>query len=87
MNFKNYELLDIVEEFASSNNLISSEDELSERFDEEVLPYVIECYGEDDEPAINEAFSNWMDSLCKEGELHEEQYNQYEYVGRLSYTG
>ena len=84
MNFNNYDLLEIIEEFADFNKLISSEKELSERFDEEIAPLVIEQYGENDEPAMNEAFNNWSDSLCKDGKIHEEQYNKYEYVGKYS---
>lgn len=79
-----YDLLEIVEAFAADNNMIASEEELSERFDEEVLPHVIEQYGEDDEPAISESFNNWTDMLCKDGDIHEEQYNRYCYVGRLA---
>ncbi len=84
MNFANYDLLEIVEAFAEDNGLISSEEELSARFDDEILPYVIEKYGEDDQPAINEAFNDWTDILCKDGALHDEQYNKYCYVGRLA---
>jgi hypothetical protein len=78
------DLLEMVELYAEDNGLIASEDELSKRFDEEVLPLVVEEYGEDDEPAISEAFNNWTDSLCKDGELHPEQYDKYCYVGRLA---
>ncbi len=77
-------MIDVVELYAEDNNMIASEDELSKRFDEEVLPSVIEQYGEDDEPAINEAFNDWTDSLCTDGEIHQEQYNSYCYVGRLA---
>lgn len=77
-------MLEVVELYAEDNGMIASEDELSKRFDAEVLPSVIEQYGEDDEPAISEAFNNWTDSLCKDGEIHEEQYNSYCYVGRLA---
>jgi len=89
MNWNNTTLLDIVEYYAEENCLIASEEELSKRFDEQILPGIIETYGEKgkaftDTDMINESFNNWSDSLEKEGELHEEQYNKYEYVGRLS---
>lgn len=84
LNFANYDLLEIVEAFAEDNGFISSEAELSERFDEAVLPDVIAQYGEDDQVAINEAFNDWSDMLCKDGDLHDEQYNKYCYVGRLA---
>lgn len=83
-NFHSVDLLEIVEFFAEDNGWIASEEELSARFDDEILPHVIEKYGEDDQPAINEAFNDWTDSLCKDGELHDEQYNKYCYVGRLA---
>lgn len=84
MNWNKIDMLDMVELYAEDNGMIASEDELSKRFDEEVLPSVIEAYGEDDEPAISEAFNNWTDMLCKDGEIHPEQYNSYCYVGRLA---
>jgi len=74
-------LLEMVELYAEEVGAIASEDELSERFDEQVLPAVIDQYGADDEIAISEAFNNWTDSLCKDGEIHPEQYSQYCYVG------
>lgn len=76
--------LEMVELYAEDNDQIASEDELSKRFDEEILPLVLENYSEDDSVAINEAFSDWADSLCKDGEIHPAQYNAYEYVGRLA---
>ena len=78
------DMLEVIELYAEDNNMIASEDELSKRFDEEILPLVVEQYGEDDGPAIAEAFNDWTDSLCKDGEIHELQYNAYCYVGRLS---
>ena len=84
MTFNNHTLLEIVEEFAHDNGLISSEEELSEKFDEEIAPSVVKQYGEDDEPAMNETFNNWSDSLRDEGQIHEEQYNNYCYVGKYS---
>lgn len=83
-HFSKSELLEQVEEYASNNDGIEDEEELSNRFDQEVLPAVIEQYGGDDQPAINEAFNNWTDSLCKEGFIHDLQYDQYCYVGKLA---
>jgi hypothetical protein len=84
INWNRVDLLDMVESYAVDFGGIASEEELSARFDSEVLPDVIEAYGEDDEPAISEAFNNWTDMLCKDGEIHPEQYNSYCYVGRLA---
>ena len=84
-NWNSYDTtLALVEELPTYEGWISSEDELSERFDDEIAPLVIEQYGEDDEPAMSEAFNDWTDSLCKDGEIHEEQYNKYCYVGKYS---
>lgn len=83
-NWLAVDLLDMVELYAEDNGWISSEQELSDRFDAEVLPHVIEQYGEDDSVAISEEFNNWTDMLCKDHEIHEEQYNNYCYVGRLA---
>lgn len=76
--------LEHVEYFAKLSRLIASEQRLSDLFDENVLPYILETYGEDDTVAISEAFNNWSDSLCKDGEIHPLQYSEYCYVGRLA---
>ena len=81
-NYGRMSTLEIVEEWGYYNDLLSSEEEVSERFDAEIAPAVVAKYGEDDTIAMNEAFNNWTDSLCKDGELHELQYENYEYVGR-----
>lgn len=73
--------LETVETLAEEIGAIASEEELSERFDDECAPHVIAQYGEGDEPALNEAFNNWTDALCKDGDLHPLQYNSYSYVG------
>ena len=83
-NFNNTDLLEMVELYATDNKLIDSEERLSELFDESIAPMVIEQYGEGDKPAMRETFNNWTDMLCKDGEIHQEQYNQYCYVGKYS---
>ena len=83
MNNFDVTLLDLVEAYAVDNNLISSEEELSELFDSEIAPMVIEQYGADDLPALREAFNDWTDSLCKDNLLHAEQYACYCYCGEL----
>ncbi len=71
-------LLEIIEELASNydNEVIQDEEQLSERFDE-FFPNL----DENDKPAMRELFNNWTDSLCKGGEMHSEQYDNYCYVG------
>lgn len=83
-HYNDEDLLGMVELYAEEVGTISSEDELSERFDADIAPLIIAQYGEDDQPAMNEGFNNWSDSLCKDGEIHPEQYNQYCYVGEYS---
>lgn len=82
--FNNENLLEMVELYASEISAIDSEEMLSERFDSDILPSVIKQYGADDEVAISEAFNNWSDGLCKDGEIHSQQYAEYCYVGSAS---
>lgn len=81
-------LLEIVEELAEHESQISSEEQLSERFDSMLKESKCGSCGavhiEDDEVALNEAFSNYTDGLVRDGELHLEQYQNYEYVGEFS---
>lgn len=83
-NFKSFEFLEAVELWAADNNLIDSEQALSDLFDDEVVDHVIEQYGVEDQSAINEAFNNWSDALCSDDRLHTEQYHSYCYVGKYS---
>jgi len=77
--------LDLAEELASMEaHVFTDEEQVSAVFDDEILPYVVATYGENDQPAIDEAFNDWTDSLCKEGLLHDSQYSNYTYVGRLA---
>ena len=59
-----------------------NEYELSAIFDEEVYPFVVEQYSENDTVALNEAFNNWTDTLCKDDVISDEQYNTFCYVGK-----
>lgn len=78
-------LLELVEAYAELHGLrFDSEESVSEAFDEEIAPLVIEEYGEDDKDAMNQAFNDWTDSLCEDGYLHLEQYEKYSYVGKYS---
>ncbi len=78
--------LSFIEQYAEENGLIDSEEALTERFNDEILPLIYERHGIpgiafNDERMINEAFNNWTDGLCKGGELHDLQYNKYCYLG------
>ncbi len=78
--------LSFIETYAEENGLISSEQELTDLFNDEILPLIYEKHGEpgiafDDEDMINQTFNDWSDGLCKDAELHDLQYNQYCYLG------
>lgn len=84
MNWNRVDLIDLVEAYAADNGAIADESELSALFDEEIAPLVVEKYGESDTCAMDEAFNDWTDGLCKDGVIHPEQYNTYTYVGKYS---
>ncbi len=80
-NFNLVSQLELVECYALENGFISSEEKLSDIFDEDILPSVIEEYGADDQIAIDTTFNDWSDGICKDGYLHPVQYDEYIYVG------
>ena len=82
MNWHRVDLLEIVECYAEENGLISSESELSSLFDEYLVDIGFTDF--DDSIMINELFSDWTDTLCSDGVIHEEQNSQYCYVGKYS---
>jgi hypothetical protein len=84
MNWNSVDELEMIEQYAESEGWVSSEQQLSDYFDEEVAPYVVEQYGSDEQCAIDQAFNDWSDGLCKDGMIHEKQYNEYCYVGKYS---
>ena len=58
--------------------LFNAEKDIINSFKEHVLPYVIEHYEQDgiiDKPARCEAFNDYTDVLCKDGEISEYLYN------------
>jgi len=82
-NFKNADLLEIVEELASYMGTIDSEEALSEAFDN-MLEECAPTFDFDDSVMLSEAFNDWADGLCRDGHIHAEQYNKYCYVGKDS---
>ena len=85
-HYNDENLLAMVELYAEEINAIASEDELSEKFDDEIMPLLLEQSGQkgqkfSDQDLVNQAFNVWTDGLCKDGEIHPEQYNSYCYVG------
>lgn len=56
--------------------------ELREQFEKDILPEVFATYGPDDINAIDEAYNNWTDTLCKDGIISQWQYdNDPGYLG------
>ena len=53
-NWYSEDLLDLVEEKAEAEGWIATEQDLSDLFDSDVLPSVIQQYSVNDEPAIAE---------------------------------
>lgn len=45
-----------------------------EAWENEVKPLVIEQYGDDDTIALSESWNDYTDSLCKDGQLNDLQY-------------
>lgn len=83
------EELTIVEHFAAENGLIDSEQALSDLFDQDIMPMLLEQNSTpgkafDDQDMINQAFNDWTDGLCKDDQIHDLQYNQYCYIGEWS---
>ena len=59
-----------------------TQEEIHARFVAEILPTVCEQYeqnGQKDIPARSEAFNNWTDMLCKDGEISDTLYNNIEH--------
>ena len=83
-NFKNLTTLDLAESYAEQNDMLSSEEFVSEQFDVKIAPRVIEKFGAGDKIAMEQAFADWTDLLCKDGDIHVSQYVNYAYVGRYS---
>ena len=46
-------------------------------FRETIAPEIFKTYGRNDKPAIREAWNNWTDSLCKDGQITMRQYETW----------
>ena len=56
---------------------VMTRDEAIEQFDNYVLPVVIQLHEQDgqfDECARSEAWNNWTDAMCKDGQISDWQY-------------
>ena len=72
----------IQELYRPLSTVYADEQILSEAFDNMLEEF--KDINTEDETMINEMFNDWTDSQCKEGNLHEVQYNNYCYVGKYS---
>ena len=54
---------------------LMTESEVQIDFKEHIAPLVIAQYGEDDTVALDTAFNDWTDTLCKDESISEELYN------------
>ncbi len=65
------------------NYLYDGDDEsVKKEFDACILPMIQETYEQDgipDYPARCEAFNNWTDALCKDGEISDRIYNEIDH--------
>ena len=46
-------------------------------FRQDVLPEVVRRYGRGDWTALREAWNDWTDALCKDGEITSKQYETW----------
>lgn len=89
MKYNDENHLEMIELYAAEMGYIDNEEALSEMFDDQVMPELLAAHGKpgiefDDQDMINQCFNDWTDGLCKDGEIHPLQYNQYCYVGEHS---
>lgn len=80
-NYNDLSLLDIVETFADDNGLLASEYRVSLEFDASELPWIADMYGELNAVILKATFDYWLHNMYRDGLIHIEQYNNYEYVG------
>lgn len=66
--------IDLANEDESREEFELCQQTIREAFNDEIAPAVIEQYGSDDTVALDEAFNNWTDWLCKDGEISEYLY-------------
>ena len=78
-NFKELSQLEIEEIAADQLGLPASEEEVSELFDEEIVPTMWEGISRTD---FRQAFSVWIDHRHEEGTLSIYQWQQYCYCGK-----
>jgi len=65
---------------ASNLHTVMTRDEAIEIFDNHILPLVqqgMEQDGVPDIPARSEAFNNWTDAMCKDGQISDWQYENW----------
>ncbi len=87
-NYNDEDLLQMVEMYAETQGYISSEEELSDMFDnylKDILDNMSHIDAQrllKDKPTLSELFGRYVDALCKDGEIHPIQYAEYSDKGR-----
>ena len=65
---------------AKNLNTVMTWEEACEMYRDAILPLVRAQYEQDDQPdwpARREAWNNWTDSLCKDNDISDWQYNNW----------
>jgi len=72
--------LELVETYALENGFADGEEALGALFEEylEELELATLVILEDDEPMMSEMWSNWVDMMVSDGNLHQLQADQYD---------
>ena len=72
---------------ASNLDTVMTFDQACEQFTDCILPMIQEQHEQDgiaDMPARREAWNNWTDSLCSDGQLSDWQYMNWSHVTDVS---
>jgi len=73
-------MIQVIELYAADNQMLASEQELSDLFDARIDEY--DNYPTHDKTMLIEDFNIFADMLCKGGDIHPDQYYEYNYAGK-----
>jgi len=48
-----------------------------EEFKRDILPIIVQQYGKNDKPAVSQAWNDYTDMLCKDGQITQRQYDTW----------
>jgi len=48
-----------------------------DEFKRDILPIIVQQYGKNDKPAISQAWNDYTDMLCKDGQITQRQYDTW----------